>query len=76
MRTPGAASCRVSLSRVLEHSERAEILGVVPVGHPWDLVVIPVEEASLYSRLEPTENFNVTKFARLVAGFTASVALV
>lgn len=61
---------------MLEHGERAEILGVVPIGNSWDLVVIPVEEASLNSWLKSAEYFNVTKLARLVADFTAAISLV
>ena len=46
------------------------------IGDPGQRIIIPVEETSLDSRLEPREDLNITQFSWLCAGLTASTALV
>ena len=73
---PRPAHRAVSLGRLLEHGEGAEILGVVTIRDPGQRVVIPVEETSLDSGLEPREDLLIPQLSWLCASLTASTALV
>ena len=73
---PGPPGGRVRLSWLFEDGEGTEILGVVAVRHTRDLIILPVQVAGLYSRLEPTEYLNIAQLPWLGAGLTAAAPLV